>query len=171
MALARGISSDEDVENRRKKECICREVHIDGFNVIITLEVALSHSPLLQCMDGTIRDLAGLRGTYRIIEETGTAIRLIFEELAAKGVEKAVFYLDSPVSNSGRLKTLVYELAGGYSMGVEVVVIPDVDRTLQKLSGVVSSDAIILNHCESYMNILPDIISRLDKAWLISLGS
>ena len=56
-------------------------------------------------------------------------------------------------------------------MGVEVVVIPDVDRTLQKLSGVVSSDAIILNHCESYMNILPDIISRLDKAWLISLGS
>ena len=171
MALARSVSSDADVENRRKKECVCREVHIDGFNIIITLEVALSHSPLLQCMDGTIRDLAGLRGTYRLIEETRTAIHLIFRGLAGKNVEKACFYLDSPVSNSGRLKTLIYDVAGDYSIDVDVVVIPDVDRTLQKMSGVVSSDAIILNHCESYMNLLPDIVSSLENVWLIRLDT
>lgn len=171
MALARSVSSDADVENRRKKECACREVHIDGFNIIITLEVALSHSPLLQCMDGTIRDLAGLRGTYRIIDETRTAIHLIFRELTGKNVEKAYFYLDSPVSNSGRLKTLICEVADEYSIDVDVVVIPDVDRTLQKLPGVVSSDAIILNHCESYMNIMPDIISGLEGVWLIRLNT
>lgn len=169
LALARGISSDADVEARRKKECACREAHIDGFNTIITLEMALSRSPLLRCMDGTIRDLAGLRGTYRIIEETGAAVRLILEELAGRNVERAVFYLDSPVSNSGRLKALIYEVAGEYSVETEVAVIPDVDRTLQKLPGVVSSDAIILNHCESYMNIMPGIVDGLEGAWLIEL--
>ncbi len=169
MALARSVSSDGDVEARIKKESACREVHIDGFNTIITLEVALSHSPLLQCMDGTVRDLAGLRGTYRIIDETRTAVHLIFRELTGKAVEKAFFYLDSPVSNSGRLKTLIYEVAEEYSIETDVMVIPDVDRTLQKLSGVISSDAIILNHCVSYMNIMPDIISRLEGIWLIRL--
>ena len=43
------------------------EVNIDGFNIIITLEVLLCDSILFSCMDGTIRDLAALRGTYRII--------------------------------------------------------------------------------------------------------
>lgn len=169
LALARSISPDKDVENRKKKETICKEVHIDGFNTIITLEVALSHSLVMRCMDGTIRDLAGLRGTYRIIEQTKSAIHLLFKELEHKNVEKAIFYLDAPVSNSGRLKTLILEAATEYLVTVEVVVIHDVDRTLQKLSGVISSDAIILNHCKSYINILPDIISKLSDVWMIEL--
>ena len=38
--------------------------------MIITLEVMLSDSILFDGMDGTIRDLAAVRGTYRIIPET-----------------------------------------------------------------------------------------------------
>lgn len=44
---------------------------------MITLEVALSDSLLLKCMDGTIRDLVALRGTYRLIDKTKTAIMLV----------------------------------------------------------------------------------------------
>ena len=73
-----------------------KEVHIDGFNIIITLEIALSGSTLLKCMDGTIRDLAGLRGTYRIIGKTHEAIRLLLCRLKELEAERAVFYLDSP---------------------------------------------------------------------------
>lgn len=55
----------------KEKECRAdelqgRTVYIDGFNTIITLEIALCQSLLLQCMDGTIRDLAGLRGTKAV---------------------------------------------------------------------------------------------------------
>ena len=35
-------------------------IHIDGFNVIIGLEIAFSDPMLFKCMDGTVRDLAGL---------------------------------------------------------------------------------------------------------------
>ena len=80
------------------------DVWIDGFNTIITLEVLLSDSILFTCMDGTIRDLAALRGTYRIISETESAVRMLFDVLTEMKIRSATILLDEPVSNSGRLK-------------------------------------------------------------------
>lgn len=91
------------------------EVWIDGFNVIITLEVMLSTSTLFEGMDGTIRDLASLRGTYRIIDETSVAIKMLFDTLGAMNVAKVNILLDEPDSNSGRLKVLIAEIAENYN--------------------------------------------------------
>lgn len=61
MALVRSVSSRDNVENRLKKQITGSAkgmtAHIDGFNMIITLEVALSGSPLLLCSDGAIRSI------------------------------------------------------------------------------------------------------------------
>ena len=88
LALARSVSSKEWIGRRNEKELLRKEpqnlpsmVHIDGFNTIITLEVVLSGSPIFYCRDGVLRDLAGLRGTYRIIDKTKMAIELILEKL------------------------------------------------------------------------------------------
>lgn len=173
LALARGVSSDAAVKERKAKQIYTGNkgmtVHIDGFNTIISLEVALSGSPLLHCNDGTIRDLAGLRGTYRIIDKTKTAIRLILEQLQLLKIEEVIFYLDAPVSNSGRLKTLILQLAEEYSFRVLVEVINDVDRVLEKLSCVISSDAIILNKCESWLNLVSSIVTSIPDVWLVHL--
>ena len=42
-------------------------------------------------MDGTIRDLASLRGTYRLIDKTDTAILLIGNILKKSEIDKVVF--------------------------------------------------------------------------------
>lgn len=77
LALMRALASEEVIYKRKSKEIVKNLenaiVHIDGFNTIITLEVALSSSLILRCMDGTIRDLAGLRGTYHLIDKTNIA--------------------------------------------------------------------------------------------------
>lgn len=86
-------------------------LNIDGFNLIITLEVALSGSPILLGKDGVFRDLAGLRGTYRLIDKTDTALNLIGKILRELNVPWVRFYLDSPVSNSGRLKSKILGLS------------------------------------------------------------
>ena len=108
LALARSVSAKEWIVKRGSRELLQKEnrdipktVHIDGFNTIITLETALSGSPVFCCGDGTIRDLAGLRGTYRIIEHTEKAVDLLLKQLEHLTIENAVFYLDAPVSNSG----------------------------------------------------------------------
>ena len=165
LALARAVSSDESLKIRENKEIksIPPEsvVYIDGFNTIITLEVALSDSLLLKCMDGTIRDLAALRGTYRLIDKTETAIMLIGKALEENRVGKAVFYLDAPVSNSGRLKQRITELLSRFTFEVEAEVINNVDSVLEKLDNVITSDAIILDKCVSWINLNARIMEEV----------
>ena len=164
LALVRAVSSQESIENRKNKElhnlpkdCV---VHIDGFNTIITLEVALSGSLLLRCMDGTVRDLAALRGTYRLIDKTSQAIVMIGQMLEKSGIGKAVFYLDSPVSNSGRLKEQIGTLLGDYPFELQLEVIHNVDATLETLENVITSDAIILDKCKSWFNLNSKVIEE-----------
>ena len=162
LALVRGISSEESIKKRKARELqnisAGSIVHIDGFNTIITLETALSGSVLLRCMDGTIRDLAGLRGTYRLIDKTDRAIRMIGETLEKYQAGKVVFYLDSPVSNSGRLKQRLLELLEGFEFETEAEIMHDVDTVLKRLDHVVTSDAIILDECGSWFNLNAVII-------------
>ena len=176
LALARSVSSIDCMKERSGKEllqgranALPKTVYIDGFNSIITLEVALSGSPLLFCRDGAIRDLAGLRGTYRIIDKTQEAVNLLLGRLDYFNIADAVFYLDAPVSNSGRLSSLIRQCAQSYDVSICIEVIPDVDRVLEKLEGVISGDAIILNHCTSWLNIMPGIIKQIDPIWIIQL--
>lgn len=167
LALVRAISSEESIEMRKKKEiqsiCSGSVVNIDGFNTIITLEVALSNSLLLKCMDGTIRDLAALRGTYRLIDKTDTAIMLIGKILEKNKVEKVIFYLDAPISNSGRLKQKIIELLSSRTFELQVDVINNVDAVLEKLDNVITSDAIILDKCISWINLNAEIIGEINE--------
>ncbi len=176
LALARSVSSREWIVKRNNKELFQKGeknfpdiVHIDGFNTVITLEVALSGSPVFLCRDGTIRDLAGLRGTYRIIDKTQETVERILQQLDLLNIAEACFYLDAPVSNSGRLSGLIRQCAEKYEVSVEVQIIPDVDRMLERLEGVVSSDAIILNRCPSWLNMMLGIVEKIESVWSIRL--
>ncbi len=176
LALARSVSAKEYIQKRSHKELLqtgreylLETVHIDGFNTIITLEVALSGSPVFYCRDGVLRDLAGLRGTYRVIDKTQEAIRLLLEHLELLNIPEAVFYLDAPVSNSGRLAGLIRECSHEYNISVQTQFIPDVDRVLEQREGVISGDAIILNRCKSWLNIMPLILEQMKCLWKICL--
>ena len=176
LALARSVSAKEYIQKRVNKELLQTErgnlpetVHIDGFNTVITLEVALSGSPVFYCRDGALRDLAGLRGTYRVIDKTQTAIELLLRQLKLLHISEAVFYLDAPVSNSGMLSGLIRQCAKRYSISVQTQIIPDVDRVLEQMEGVISGDAIILNCCKSWLNVLPTIAEQIESVWKIQL--
>lgn len=121
----------------------------------------MSDSLLLKCMDGTVRDLAALRGTYRLIDKTDKAIVLIGKALEDSKIGKAVFYLDAPVSNSGRLKQWIIELLSQFTFEVEVEVINNVDSVLEKLDNVITGDAIILDKCVSWFNLNAKLVDEM----------
>ncbi len=164
LAVVRASAQTNILDIRRSKqltdEDVATKVVIDGLNIIITLEVALSESTLIRCMDGVIRDLAGLRGTYRIIDKTEDAIRLIGDKLAELKIEEAIFYLDAPVSNTGRLKQKILDVLGDYPYQVTVELVNNADVVLEKLGNVITGDAIILNKCESWINLASEIIEE-----------
>ena len=158
MALVRSVSPEERIRDRKAKEKPRLEegaaLFIDGFNTIISLEIAFSGSTLLMCMDGTVRDLAGLRGTYRLIDKTDRAILAVRRVLEEERVKTAHFLLDAPVSNSGRLKEAIAAGFAGSPVRVEFSVINDVDKQLYGKDNVITSDAIILDQGASWFNLV-----------------
>lgn len=164
LAIVRSTTTKPIVDSRRKKQLMedmsGKRVIIDGLNLIITLEVALSNSTLIYCMDGTIRDLAGLRGTYRLIDKTVDAIQLIGLKLRELRIEEAVFYLDAPVSNTGRLKQKIYDVLSDFPYKTRVELVHNADTYLEYMEYVISSDAIILNKCDSWINLAAQIIEE-----------
>jgi hypothetical protein len=163
LALARTVSPEEQIASRlsRKVKNIEGEtIYIDGFNVIIGLEIAFSESMLFTCMDGTIRDLAGLRGTYRLIPETDLAVKALLKTLEKLKVGKAVIYLDKPVSNSGRLKQKINEYAEDVDIEVEVEIEDAVDYILKQKPLIASGDAIILDACDKWFNLVRYVIEE-----------
>lgn len=171
LALARIISAREALKTREEKRLASppESLVLDGFNTIITLEVALSGSLLLEGMDGTIRDLAGLRGSYRIVDKTVRAVELLLNRLDTLGVREALFFLDRQVSNSGRLRALLLE--SEHAVRVQVELHPGVDGQLSRMKNVVTTDAIILDKCESWYNLNRNLIAQaVPDAWIFRLA-
>lgn len=166
------ISKSLRKEKRLPIENINQQIiHIDGFNLIITIEVALSKGTLIMGSDGNIRDLAGLRGTYKVIDKTIKALELIGRCLDDNNCKKAIFYLDTPVSNSGSLKYEILESSKSWNTEVEVNLVNNADMILEKLDNVVSSDAVIIDKSRSYFNLSREIIEKnIDEKNLIDLN-
>ena len=166
LAVMRSVASEQQLSERKKKQVFLdqlagREVWMDGFNTIITLEVLLSGSILFQCMDGTIRDLAALRGTYRLIPETDGAVGMMLDVLKEAGVGKINILLDQPVSNSGRLKAKIADVAEEKGItGLDIQILRDVDRALYDKELVITSDSIILDQCRSWVNMTAECVKR-----------
>ena len=72
--------------------------------------------------------------------------------------------LDEPVSNSGRLKSLIAETAESkYCYDLDIRILRDVDRALYGMEGVITSDSIILDHCSSWINLTSECLKRKNK--------
>lgn len=177
LAVMRSACSDQHLSSRKQREvkiadAIGQHIVIDGYNILITVEAAISGGVIFKGRDGCYRDLASIHGTYRKVTETIPAVRLIGEFLKEIGVAKALWLLDSPVSNSGRLKTLIGELArkSNWNWDVELLLSPDYELIKTDMI-IASSDSVVLDACQKWTNLAAEIIKRkLHSATIIDLA-
>src|SRR5262245_22615097 len=177
MAVGRCACSLEDAQQRRRLEVAPdtvrgRELWLDGYNVLTLIESALAGGVVLLSRDGCCRDIAGIHRRYRKVIETAPALRLIGEAVSALGAACCRWWLDKPVSNSGRLKTLILETAAGagWNMSVELVFSPD--RVLRESEHIIAtSDGAVLDRCREWVNLARQIISeRIPQTRLLDLS-
>ena len=166
LAVMRSACSDQQLASRSERCMSIQEiageiVAIDGYNALITVEAAISGGAILKGRDGCFRDLASIHGTYRKVTETIPAVELVGAFLREIQVRGARWLLDSPVSNSGRLKMLILELAGknNWNWTVELLTSPDAElaNTDQPIA---SSDSAILDRCKNWVNLTRAIIEE-----------
>lgn len=176
LAVMRSSCSDTQLELRKRSELQIEQVAgeplaIDGYNILITVEAAMSGGCIFVGRDGCFRDLASLHGTYRKVEETIPAVRLINEFLKQVKVSKSLWLLDKPVSNSGRLKTLISKLAeeNGWDCEIKLSISPDHELIETDLI-VASSDGVVLDGCKRWLNLARAIIEqKLPESRIIKL--
>lgn len=176
LAVARAACSDQQRESR-KQNCLPLEsikgqaLLIDGFNIIITTEAALSGGVLTRCRDGCIRDMSSVHGSYRSVAETDEAIRLISETLLGAEPASALWLLDRPVSNSGRLAQRIREMAADHNWPWSVEVVMNPDKVLLSSDQIaVTSDSNILDGVKGWINLGEILVrQRLPEAWIVDL--
>lgn len=177
LAVMRSACSDQQVASRNQRRVPIENlagqpVAIDGYNVLITVEAAMSGGVIFKGRDGCFRDLASIHGTYRKVTETIPAVQLIGDFLKEIGVANALWLLDSPVSNSGRLKTLIGELSrkNNWDWQIRLSLSPDFELTKTDLI-IVSTDSVVLDGCKKWTNLAAEVITqKLPSATVIGLA-
>ncbi len=176
LALQRASCSQQQEANRAQRkveenEIFGSDIAVDGYNLLITIEAGLSGAVVLKCKDKTYRDLCGLHGSYRKVNETKAAIELAskaFGELKAGHVQ---WIFDKPVSNSGKLKTMLYKFIQENQLNWDVELVNNSDTKLCKTDEVViSSDSNIIDKCNSWFNGAEFIFKYITNSWLIDLS-
>jgi len=177
MAVGRCACTDEAAAHRQQRQVRPervrgQELWLDGYNVLSILESALAGGIILLGRDGCCRDIAGIHRRYRKVQETVPALRLVGELTREWGVTQCHWWLDQPVSNSGRLRALLLEAAVQSGWNWRVDLVPNPDRLLADSGEIVAtSDSVILDHCQGWLNFTRLAIAcRVPQARLVDLS-
>lgn len=167
IQVLRGASaSNGQIQNRKLKEHNVSDlkdktIYLDGFNVLILLESLLSEAYIFEGVDGCFRDLSGVHGTYKRVNQTQKAMELVAGFFQKSQVQKLVWIFDQPVSNSGRIKQIVLDFAIENQLNWEGELQFSPDKFLAEIPGVIiSSDAWILDHCKEWFNLISYFIKE-----------
>lgn len=177
LAVSRAACSDQSKGHRAAARSPIEStrgqaIAVDGFNLIITVEAALSGGMLMCCRDGCLRDLSSVHGSYRSVAETERAIALIGEALDQLGPVDVSWILDQPISNSGRLARKIRELAADrqWPWSVELALNPDAELVSSRRT-VISSDGPLLDQVAQWLDLVGYLFEKsLAESWLIDLS-
>jgi hypothetical protein len=177
LAVLRSCCSDEARRGRQERRvapetCRGADLVLDGYNVLITVESALAGGYIFRGRDGCLRDLAGLHGTYRHVQETSPAIALVRRVLAEMAPARCTWLLDAPVSNSGRLKGWILEAAPAEGPPWEVRLVQSPDRVLAEADAIVAtSDSWVLDRAAGWVNMAGRIVQdHVPEARIVDLS-
>ncbi|WP_089685714.1 DUF434 domain-containing protein [Catalinimonas alkaloidigena] len=165
-AVLRMSASAQEAELRRLKACspaalAGATVAIDGFNQLILLESILSGAYVFGCRDGTIRDISSVHGSYKRVVKTEDAARTIGEALQELRVAQVAWWLDAPISNSGRLKSFLRDIGQAYGYPWELELANNPDLVLAESDDIViTSDGWILDRADRWFNFGAYLVER-----------
>jgi len=164
QALRGASASEQQIQHRKDKQLEVSDLknkilYLDGFNVLILMESLLSGAYIFEGADGCFRDLSGVHGTYKRVNQTQKAVELVAAFFKKAEVQKLIWIFDKPVSNSGRIKKIVLDFAEENKLNWEAELEFNPDKFLAENSEIaVSSDAWILDHCPKWFNLIAYLI-------------
>ena len=154
--LARCVFSDSWIEEVRRKllspkDVRGKEIGIDGFNVLITLESLLEGKAIL-CEDGLVRDLKYQR-RYRPHQQTAENLRLIISALSELSPERVAFFYGKNNPGSGVVRALTDELLSEFAAPGEARLVKSPDYELKAFEAVATADVGVIEKVECVFDL------------------
>lgn len=168
-AVLRISCSNQGILARNQSKCdelelIDKIIEIDGFNLLILLESSLSGAYIFKGRDGLYRDISSVHGSYKRVLKTEKAILLVGNKLKNMKVKSVKWYLDQPVSNSGRLKTRLLEISRENDFNWEVELVFNPDKVLATSRNIIiTADGWILENAYKWYNLSASLIEDFIK--------
>lgn len=171
--LTRCIFSKKEItdHSRRKinfDEACDKEIGIDGYNVLITVESILRGDRVIKCDDGFIRDLQAIFGKYSITDATNNALLEILEKFREIKPQKIFFFFDEQVSKSGELAGFVRRELDKIGIDGDAQTAKGTDAKVWDHEISASSDRVIIERSERILDI-PEAILEDREANLMDL--
>lgn len=148
--LYRGIFTSLECEARKEKltqDISDTILHIDTYNVLITIGSYLNGNVLYVSNDNFLRDASEIHGKVFRTEVIDRAINLLFDFLKDKKVNEIIFYIDKPISHSAKLKQTLENNIAEFSLKAEAKLYQSPDHYLKKVQkGIIAtSDSVIID--------------------------
>lgn len=176
LILYRSVYSNSEAESIKRKMLTPnmirdKDVWIDGFNVLNTIEAAMRRELLILCDDGVIRDFSQVYGSYKISQFTISSISMILEELKNLKASNVRVLYDSQLSKSGIIAGKTREIMGSLGLRGNAEAVKRVDSTLSKIDAVVcTSDSVILLACKQFFDLAGYIaINKIGRTDIVTL--
>lgn len=159
--LLRAIFSKKEAEEHRKKltkSVKARDLVVDGYNVLITVESFLKNKELFLSDDGFVRDVSATFGKYRISRTTPKAAEKILSALKAHRPRSVTFIFDSQVSFSGELCKMFRERMSEIGIKGDASTAENADYAIIEANKIVStSDRAIIKKAERVLDLAGEV--------------
>jgi hypothetical protein len=155
--LLRAVFSKEEAKEHKKKiikNVSGKELFVDGYNVLITVESHLKKKEIFVSDDGFVRDVSATFGKYRITKTTPKAIGMILGEIKKMGPGKVTFIFDLQVSFSGELCKMFKEKMKGLEIKGTAKTAKNTDYVIANSRGIVcTSDRAIIKKANKVLDL------------------
>ncbi|KXB05453.1 hypothetical protein AKJ50_00745 [candidate division MSBL1 archaeon SCGC-AAA382A13] len=171
--LTRCVFPRKEIKKHRKSsadksDVRGKEIGVDGYNVLITVETILNGDKVINCDDGFIRDLQAIFGKYKMNETTKPALLEILQLLKTMEPEKVLIFFDKQVSKSGELAGLARKKLKKLKINGNARTATGVDKKVWECEISASSDIVVIEKSRKVLDIPKEVIKE-KKSGLIDL--
>jgi len=171
--LTRVIMTPDKIVSRINKKVACtnikdRNLLLDGYNVLLSVDSLLKKEPMWFCDDGYIRDTRYYFSKAKQAEDIEEALEAILGFLSETGPKSVFFLLDSQISRSGELAGFIRHKLKEYGISGEAKTSKVVDYELKVEGGslenniiLATSDGIIIDSVLEVLDIPACLMEKM----------
>lgn len=157
--LMRYVFSDREITLHKSKRISLkkirgREVVVDGYNTLITVEAILAGKKLIRGMDGFLRDTSATYSKYSFTEYTKKASEAIIQKIREYQPKSVTFIFDSQMSRSGELAAYIRSKLKDSGLRGDAKTSSNADREIIKTNAVtITTDSIIISKVDKVVDL------------------